>query len=383
MTNKNGTPIYIKLICICLLIAGGIQQAPAQQLSLNTYPEQAEYSRAIETARALVDSLMEAQNIPGVQAGVWVKGEIAWLEGFGYADIEQRVPVWNFTKMRIGSVSKTLTSAAVGILVEAGKLDLDKPVQYYVPYFPEKKYTITTRQVAGHTAGIRHYRDDEFLSDTFYPTVKAGIQIFAADTLLFKPGEQFHYSSYGWNLVSAVVEGASGEPFIEYMNENVFEPLEMTNTAAEYMDQIIFHRTEYYVKNEDGLLENAPYVDNSYKWAGGGFIGTAEDLLKFGAAMLGDDFLQRETIALLWKSQKTNDGKLTHYGIGWKSGTDHAGRKWLGHSGGSVGGTTQFVVFSKQKVIVAIISNLSGVDYNGLHIEIAHLFMTEKIAVHK
>lgn len=306
---------------------------------------------------------------------VWVEGEVAWSEGFGYADVEQRVPVWPYTKMRIGSVSKTLTSAAVGKLVEAGKLDLDQPVQQYVPYFPKKRDTITTRLVAGHLAGIRHYRGDEFLSDSFYSTVKEGIEIFKGDTLLYEPGVEYSYSSYGWNLVSAVVEGASGKGFIDFMNDEVFEPLELDNTTAEYMDRIIFHRSGYYVKNEDGLLQNAPHVDNSYKWAGGGFVGTAEDLLKFGEAMLDNRFLHEETIDMLWKSQQTNDGEPTNYGIGWMSGTDSTGRRWVGHSGGSVGGTTQFVIFPEQKVIVAVISNLSDVSYDDLHLVIADLFI--------
>src|SRR5699024_6126353 len=99
-------------------------------------------------------------------------------QGFGYADIENKVPIWPITKMRIGSVSKTLTSAALGLLMEAGKLDLDKPVRTYVPYFPKKEYTITVRQVGGHLAGIRHYRGDEFLSSKHYDTIKEGLQIF-------------------------------------------------------------------------------------------------------------------------------------------------------------------------------------------------------------
>lgn len=350
----------------------------AQQASEYVPVQQSEqYVTEVTQARKWIDSLMQAQNIPGIQVAVWGDGEVVWSDGFGYADVEHRVPVWPYTKMRIGSVSKTLTSAAIGKLVEEGRLDLDKPVQAYVSYFPEKEYTITTRQVAGHLAGIRHYRGDEFLSDKFYPTVEEGIQIFADDTLLFKPGEDYSYSSYGWNLVSGVVEEAAGQPFLSYMEEEVFAPLEMNNTVAEFMDRIIYHRSGYYTKNEQGRLLNAPHVDNSYKWAGGGFIGTAEDLLKFGEAMLGDEYLEQETIAMLWESQQTNDGERTDYGIGWASGTDAAGHRWVGHSGGSVGGTTQFVIFPGQKVIVAMISNLSSVSYGDVHLHIANLFMEE------
>ncbi len=95
--------------------------------------------------------------------------------------------------------------------------------------------------------------------------------------------------------------------------------------------------------------------------------------------MLGDDYLSRKTIAMLWKPQTTNDGKKTRYGMGWHDGTDKHGRYWVGHSGGSVGGTTKFTVYPKQKVVVAIISNLSDVDYHDIQLRIAGLFITDEL----
>lgn len=376
----DGMIQFVRRYALLIIMLTGLpgQQSMAQTADVAVYPIHEQHAEDIARSRHLIDSLMEAQNIPGLQIAVSVDEEPVWSGGFGYADLEHKVPVWPVTKMRIGSVSKTLTSAAVGKLFEAGKLDLDKPVQAYVPSFPKKRYEITTRQVAGHLAGIRHYRGDEFLSDKFYATVEEGLEIFKDDTLLFKPGTEYSYSSYGWNLVSAVVEGASDIDFLAYMKQEVFEPLNMEHTVAEMPDRIIYHRTSYYSKNDNGEIVNAPFVDNSYKWAGGGFIGTAEDLLLFGNAMLDDEFLKRDTIAMLWESMETSDGKNTNYGIGWGSGTDSAGRKWYGHSGGSVGGTTQFVVFPEEEVVIAVISNLGNVDYDDIHIRIAGLFMTEE-----
>ena len=94
-----------------------------------------------------------------------------------------------------------------------GKVDLDDPVQNYVTSFPEKRYPVTIRQVAQHVGGIRHYRGLEFMSNIHYSTVEEGLAIFANDTLLFEPGSKYSYSSYGWNLISAVMETASGEEF--------------------------------------------------------------------------------------------------------------------------------------------------------------------------
>lgn len=332
---------------------------------------------AIQMTRQVIDSLQTDQQVPGIQLSVWKGGELVLSEGFGFADLEQNVPVTSETKLRIGSVSKTLTSAALGKLYEAGEINFDDPVQQYVSYFPEKEYPITVRQVAGHIAGIRHYRGDEFLLNEQFDTVQESLDIFADDTLLFEPGTDYSYSSYGWNLISAVIEEAAAEPFLDYMKEEILEPLNMNETVAEYPDSLIEHRTRYYGKSEDGNVINAPAVNNSYKWAGGGFIGTTDDLIDFGTAIFWSDFLQPETIDILIESQKLENGEETNYGMGWRSGTDETGRTYYGHSGGSVGGTTQFVVFPEQEVIVAVVANMRSVSYGDSHLRIASFFMAD------
>ena len=217
-----------------------------------------EYSAAIGSARAILDSVMAAGNIPGLSVAVGMGSEVLWSEGFGFSDLTHEVKVVPLTRFRIGSVSKPFTAAAVAHLVEDGALDLDAPVRTYVPTWPAKRWPITTRQVAGHIAGIRHYRGMENFSAAPYPTVLAGLEIFQDDSLLTEPGTAYAYSSYGWNLISAVVEGASGEPFLEYMDAVVFEPLGMSNTTADWVRPIIPHRTRFYVRDEDEGVVNAP-----------------------------------------------------------------------------------------------------------------------------
>lgn len=356
---------------LLLLFLGGLGMLG---ISCTEQAASGRYDRAIDQSRYVIDTLRNSQDIPGVQLAVWHRGETVFSEGFGFADLEQKVPVTPNTKMRIGSVSKTLTSAAVGKLHEQGKLDLDAPVQEYVSYFPEKEYEITTRQVAGHIAGIRHYRGEEFLMDKRFDSVRESLEIFAGDTLLFRPGTTYSYSSYGWNLVSAVVEEAAGMPFLSYMREKVFRPMGMDETVADYTDSLIYHRTSYY-STSDGTVLNAPEVDNSYKWAGGGFLGTARDLLVFGRHIFWGDFLKDRTVEMLTTSQQLSSGEKTNYGIGWQVGTGVEGRRYYGHSGGSVGGTTQFVVFPEQELVLAVIANMGGVSYRDSHLEIANFFM--------
>jgi len=151
------------------------------------------------------------RGIPGLALAVALDGKIVFSEGFGYADLEERVPVWPTTKYRIGSVSKPLTATALMELVEAGKVDLDSPVQKYVPSFPDKGAVVTVPMVAGHLGGIRHYQGDEFHIQRHYANVLEGLKIFENDPLVAPPGTKFSYSSYGYNLLSAVVESAAGE----------------------------------------------------------------------------------------------------------------------------------------------------------------------------
>lgn len=335
---------------------------------------EARVDTAIARARAFIRDTMGKAGIPGVSITVMRHGRIVWSEGIGWADLEQRVPVTPLTRFRIGSVSKPLTAAALGLLVESGRLDLDAPVQRYVPAFPEKRYPVTTRQAAGHLAGIRHYQGDEFLSTRRFATVAEGLTIFRDDSLLFRPGTRFHYSSYAWNLVSAVIEGASGRPFLAYMREAVFQPLGMRQTVADHVDSLVPFRARWYTADSASGIVNAPYVDNSYKWAGGGFLSTTEDLARFGQAMLDNALLRPETFRLLTTSQRTLAGEETNYGIGWATRKDAKGRLTFAHSGGSTGGTAFLVLYPAEQLVVAVLANGDG-PFVGATPRIAEMFL--------
>ncbi len=188
-------------------------------------------------------------------------------------------------------------------LHEEGKLDLDAPVGRYVPAFPGKKYPFTTRQLAGHTAGIRHYREDDPLNCIRrYKSVGESLTIFDRDSLLFKPGTAYGYSTYGYSLVSAVIEAAGQTEFLTYMRLTIFEPLGMSHTLADYSDSIIANRTRFY-EHRQAQLVNAAQVENSYKWAGGGFLSTPSDLVHLGQGLLNNTILKGQTVALLFTPQ--------------------------------------------------------------------------------
>jgi CubicO group peptidase (beta-lactamase class C family) len=269
------------------------------------------------------------------------------------------VPVTPESKFRIGSVSKTLTASAIGVLVERGQLDLDKEVDYYVPSFPKKQWPVSVRQLAGHLAGIRSYAGNEFYSTQSYESVVTPIAVFSSDALITEPGTQYQYSTYGWTVVSAAVEAAAGRPFLEFMRSDVLEPLGMVNTIADFPMQLISNRVRFYERDATRQLVNAPFVDVSNKWSGGGYLSTPSDLVKFGFDYQSQRHLQPETYRLLTTAQATTSGESTNYGIGWESRPDLHGGAVLGHGGGSVGGTTAFVTWPEHSMVVAVTTNLT------------------------
>lgn len=340
------------------VVAGALLGCGPAPASPTTSPTAPSAERVIGAVRQFITDTLRVLGAPGASICVIQNGKILWSTGIGMADLEQRVPVTPTTKLRIGSVSKSLTSIAVGRLLEAGKLDLDGPVQRYVPSFPVKRYPITVRQVAGHLAGIRHYLPGEFENQKHYATVTEGLTIFERDSLLFEPGTQFVYSSYGYNLLSAVIEGASGESFLSYMQRNVIEPAGMSHTVAEQPDSIIPERGHFYTRTDSvGSVVNAPFVDNSYKWAGGGFLSTTEDLARLGQLLIEGKVLRPEIRDLLWTSMQTADGAPTEYGIGWTVERDSLGRRRIRHSGGSVGGTAHLIIYPDDALVVAVLVN--------------------------
>jgi CubicO group peptidase (beta-lactamase class C family) len=147
------------ILSLLFLVAGFLPVAVhAQTLRLAEVHAGDDYIEAIQDSRALIFEIMEEAGIPGASVAVGIGGQIVWAEGFGWADVELGVPVTTLTRFRVGSVSKPITAAGLGLLVERGQVDLDAPIQTYLPDFPEKRWPVTTRQLGGHTAGIRHYR---------------------------------------------------------------------------------------------------------------------------------------------------------------------------------------------------------------------------------
>jgi len=329
-----------------------------------------EYAQAAEQARDQIQAMMSERQIPGLSICIAVAGKPVWSEGFGYADLECQTPACPSTRFRIASISKTLTAAAMARLHEQGRLDLDAPVQKYAPGFPDKGHTITTRQLASHRSGIRGYRDDfEALSLGNCRSVTESLEYFKSDPLAFAPDSDFLYSGYGYGLLGAVIEGASGEDFLSCMRRQVFEPLQMNHTVEDRMDITAPDQSRFYDNvtpySMDGQTRLSPRGDLSCKLPSGGFISTAEDLARFGAAhipSLNSGFLKAGTLEMLF-APRTRQGGVLGHGMGWMIARDLRLRRAHFHFGAGSGATSALAIFLNERLSVAILANLGHAKF--------------------
>ena len=248
------------------------------------------WADAVEQGRQIVRAGLIEQNLPGLSVAVGVGSDIVWAEGFGWADLENRVPVSPEMRFRIGTASTALTSAAVGLLLEQGRLNLDDEIQTYVPAFPKKQWPVTLRQLMGHLAGVRNDGGDEgpLLSARCERPVE-GLQHFAERSLLFEPGTQYRYSSYGWILVSAAVEAAAHEPFLTFMRKQIYAPLGMDDTRADSATEPIPDRATFYfprfAADPRYGLHLMRQIDYSCYAGSSVFLSTPSDLVRFAMAI--------------------------------------------------------------------------------------------------
>lgn len=357
---KSKLKLYVLFACSSFCILSTAQDAQPK-LSPDKQSQ-------IESA---VSKFMTSTHVAGVSVAIVENGAYEWAEGFGFADLENNAPASEHTLYRLGSISKSLTATAAMKLVERGQLDLDAPVQKYCPAFPQKPWPITTREVMGHLAGIRHYKsgsqDDPEIGNTkhFDDPIQAGLAFFKNDPLLSEPGTHYHYSTQGYTLVGCVIQGASGGHYVDVVQKNVFRPADMEETQVDNRFTVIPYRTRFYRKTDSGTVQNSDFLDSSYKIPGGGWLSSAEDMAKFEVAILNDKLVKRSTRDLMWTPLKPTDGSKDTYGLGWGVG-DAEGIAIVGHSGGQQGTSTDFLIAPDKRAGVVVLTNMEGSDSTGL-----------------
>ena len=267
---------------------------------------------------------------------------------------------------RIGSLSKALTAVAIGKLLQENQLSLTDPISKYVPYFPVKNFPVTIGQLAHHTGGIRDYdyRKGEYLSRTHYNSIEESVGIFKNDSLLSEPGTKYKFSTYGWILLSAAIEGAAAEPFPTFMRREVFTPLGMDRTALEGSDNDPDTVSFYFPRvAEDSKLglQDAPEAEYGCYFGAGAFLSTASDLVRLGSAMMKPGFLKKETIELFQTPFQLKSGGFSGFALGWKVDTvPLAGEqvRAIRHRGSYIGGDSSLAMFPDRSLVVATISSV-------------------------
>lgn len=349
ITHYRKCSLVLMLVLIQL-----VQPLFAQSVSKNQ-----PHFLAIETNRSTVRTFLNVSGIPGMAVVVGLHGKIVWEEAFGKQDLESSVSSTPETRFRLGSVSKVLTVAAAARLLELGLLDLDAPVQKYVPALPDSYKEITSRLLLGHLAGVRHYKDsDDQFDCRHFNSVSESLTIFTSDPLLHSPGSKYLYSTFGFVLLSAVMEGAAKKDFPSILQEQVIEPLQMKSTVLDDTRKIIPSRTRFYQRRE-GKIENAPLEDPSYKWAAGGILSTVSDMVLFGMGHLNGTYLKESTRQIIFTKQHTTDGQEVLVGLGWRIGTDWAGRRIYHHAGNQAGARSVLMLYPDEGLVIAILTNLT------------------------
>jgi len=276
-----------------------------------------------QATAATIDSLAAAfvaeGQVVGLQIALGIGDSVLWTGAYGMADLEQRRPMTDSTRIRTASISKWLTATAAMKLVEAGRLDLDAPVQAHCPEYPIKRWPLTTRQLLYHRGGVRHYwgangeprgtpaeraaleariRAAELTTTIRYTNTVDPLVTFKDDPLLYQPGTGFRYTSFGYRLVGCVLRGAAGTSYNQLLAEAVLGPAAMRHTSDDDAYAIVPDRARGYIRR-DGQLGRSKFRDVSENLPAGGHLSTASDLVRFALRWNAGALVSRESMATM------------------------------------------------------------------------------------
>jgi CubicO group peptidase (beta-lactamase class C family) len=362
------------LLAIAVAIVGpspGLAQ-PARS-SERAFPSPARLLEFERFARAEMARL----KIPGMTIGFTKNGR-TWIKGFGFADLENRVPASAHSAYRFASVQKSMTAVAVLQLVERGLVELDAEIQRYVPHFPKKPWPILVRQLLGHQGGIPHYVNraaEQHIKE--HRTTREAIAIFEGFDLVAEPGTKYSYSSYGYNLLGAAIEGASGQAYGDYLRAHVWRPAGMTATSLDDPLALIPNRVRGY-QLVDGQLKNSEFIDVSSRFAAGGTRGTVIDLLRFLEALNLGRLLSPASVSLMYAPLRTRDGQVTTSAMGWQRPPGLAAGVVV-NDGGQQETRTFILNYPEKRFGMAMAMNLEADVYAPIVLRLYEMVIGEKL----
>jgi CubicO group peptidase (beta-lactamase class C family) len=316
------------------------------------------YAVKIRAFEEFARATMPRDRIPGMTVG-FALGDYTWVEGFGFADLENKTPAKAESAYRLASITKSMTGEAVVQLAERGKLDLDAEIQKYVPDYPAQKWTVTVRNLLTHTGGGQ---TGSGLGPE-HVTTREVVARISKYPIQYEPGNRFDYQTAGYNLLGAAVENASGKTFDAYLRENLFLPAGMKDTRMDDARALIPNRVRGY-DIEGGELLNSPLIDVSSRFGGGGLIGTVPDLLRWPAAAFGGKILSPKWVDEMLRPFTSKSGRLTglgdgdtYYTLGWM--VQPVNGSFAAFAAGSQKGTETLVYyFPERRLTIAVACNL-------------------------
>jgi CubicO group peptidase (beta-lactamase class C family)/sugar lactone lactonase YvrE len=334
-----------------------------------------ELSQGPPEAGETVRDAIRSGAAPGAAAAVGRDGRILWAEGFGVANLAAGKPVSAQTMFGIGSISKTLTLAAALALADAGRLDLDSPVERYLPGFPHTGQGVTLRRIGAHQSGVA----DDFANDHYWSTehfeLDSAYRLIAAAPMAFRPGTRAEYGTGLFTIAGRALEMASGEAYVDVVRRTVLEPAGMAATAPNDPRRPTPARAVFYVRRDAGGFEPAPAFDPSFKLPGAGYLSTAEDLVRFGMALLAPGLLSEKARRQMLAPVPLADGTPTRYALGFQVLEDD-GRRLLMQSGGGPGIASWLAIYPEDRLVVAVLSNATGAPLEETVRRVAGAFLT-------
>jgi CubicO group peptidase (beta-lactamase class C family) len=308
--------------------------------------------------RDFVAGEMARQRIPGLALAVRHHGGETRSEGYGLASVELGALVSAATIFQTGSIAKQLTAAAVLLLVEDGKLDLDAPVSRYLPDVPAQWRTVTVRQLLGHTGGVPDYGPPavDFRAD--YSEAEL-VRIILQAPPAFPPGTSWSYSNSGYVVLGALIgKLAGGAHWSAFMAQRIFGPAGMTSARLISEADIVAGRAAGY-RIDQGALRNQEWVSPALNsTADGSLYASVLDLARWDAMLDGDRLLSAASKRLLWDPVALGRGRHAAYGFGW-SISDQRGYLLLEHSGHWQGFSAHLARYPENGVTVIVMCNLA------------------------
>lgn len=320
---------------------------------------------AVAVSNLVLEALIETNGVPGMGAAVWRDGALVWSGSAGYRDVAGKKPVTGDTWFRLASVSKIFAVAAAAKLKEQGRLDVDKPITTVLPWLQADWAPMTTVQLAAHTSGMPHYAPaDAALGDKRYGA-RDSVAIFRDRPLLTPPGAAYSYSSWGYTLISSIVEEVAGVPYLDYLEREVTPGLRIGRDATDSGDPDASLAYEY---GPEGILEHASPRDYSYSMGGAGLGGTAPDLAIFGGRLLSGQVVSPDTFRWMTVPVPTADGKPAMHnedfsvGFGLRNAVDPDGDAVVHHAGVTMGARSILLMYPERRIAVSVLSNAAWVS---------------------